>query len=371
MNKRLSPKKPDFIFFFLLTFVLTASTLFAQALPEDEFLTEAFTELKQNPPIAPTEEQIKLIVQIKAEIEKSAAQKKFFKPDEEIAGEIGASGFPEITELLRSPNSWKRALAARTLFLLDRERSLPFLIGQLSDQGEFKWMRDVAEYRVSSQASSLLSDAFQGTAAFTTPVRQAADLPAKIKAVQNYYWFHRSFCKWMNKVCFTDNQRMFTQLESERFGKPSDSGDYEGINYVFVGHFAESDRFKINTPIHIGLGFIHYGNQLRKIRWDLRDTDIHKFKMIAPDGRELKLKPAGLPELHKQFPVVQPQWKESSMGKDLELSAMYDITQSGIYRFYYEYTPPALREENEQSRPVRLWHWNGRDYVNYYEFIVQ
>lgn len=371
MNKIIPKEKLLILNLLLLLVVLAPISIAAQSGSEDEYLTKAFALLKTNPPAAPTEAQNKLIIQVKNEIESFASQRKFYKPSDEIVEQIGETGFPVIAELLRSPDSWTRALAARTLFMLDRPRSITFLIGQLFDDGKFDWMNDVADYKVSTQASGLLSQSFQNVAVFTTPVRNAANPSAKIKAVQNYYWFHLPFCKWMNKVCFPETQRMFTELETRRFGKPSNEDGYEGINYVFIGHFSKSDRFRIGTPIYLGLTFVHFGNRIMKIRWDIRDTNIHKFKLIAPSGEELKLKPEGLPVLHKSIPVVQPQWSQSAIGKDFELSAMYEINQIGTYRLYYEYVPPKEREENEQSKPLHLWHWNGKDYVNYYEFIVE
>jgi hypothetical protein len=32
---------------------------------------------------------------------------------------------------------------------------------------------------------------------------------------------------------------------------------------------------------------------------------------------------------------------------------------------------PEKRIEDEQSRPLHLWHWDGKNYVNYYEFSVE
>jgi hypothetical protein len=372
MNKIWSLQKPNLIFFILLTVISLPPMLRAQSFEEDEYLTKAFAALKENPPPAPTARQNELIIQVKDEIEKAAAQKNFYMPPPELAAQIGETGFPALAGLLRSPNPWTRALAARTLFLLDRPRSLPFLIGQLFDKGRFDYMDDVAEYTVSAQAGSLLGQAIHGTNYFTTPVRDASNPSAKVKAIQNYYWFHLPFCKWMNKVCFIDNARMFTELENTRFGKSANDDGYEGVNYVFVGNFSKDDRFRSGTPVDINFGFLHYGNRIRKIRWDLRDTSIHKFKLVAPGGRVLKLKPEGLPLLDKLYPVLQPQWNQSSMGKDLELTAMYDINQPGFYRLYYEYQPPPPeREADEQSRPLHLWHWDGKDYVNHYEFIVE
>lgn len=297
-----------------------------------------------------------------------AVQKRFYTIDKELAEEIGVLGFPDIAELLLSKESWVRALAANTLFTLDRQQSIPFLIGLLSDKGEFRWMRDVAGYTVSTHAGGLLGDAFHGTTYFKTPIGEENNPLARIKAVQNYYWFHLPFCEWINKVCFVDYKNVITQLENSRFPLPPTNDGYKGINYIFIGDPPNNGFYKLGEPINLSLGFLHYGNRIMWIKWDVRDLSIHKFKLIAPNGEELKLKPEGLPVLSN--PLLQPQWSEGSIGKTLNLAEMYEIKQSGRYRFYYEYIPPKLRVKDEQFRPLHMWHWNGKEYFNYYDFIV-
>ncbi len=371
MNNTLLTKKPIFLLLILLTtFSLQGmqSFLFAQS-PEDEFLIKAFANLKKNPPSPPTELQQKLIIQIKSEIENHAGQKRFYTIEKELVEEVGGTGFPEIADLLLSKEPWIRAFAAQTLFALDRQQSIPFLIGLLSDKGSFRWMRDVAGYTVSNHASGLISDAFHGTIYFRTPLGEENNSFARIKAVQNYYWFHLPFCEWLNKVCFVEYKNVIAQLENSRFPMPPNNDGYQGINYIYIDDNSNKGNYKLGEPINVSLGFLHYGNRIMRVRWDVRDLSIHKFKLIAPNGEELKLKLEGLPVLSN--PVLQPQWSEGSLGKRLNLAEMYDVKQLGRYRFYYEYTPPQKRERDEQYRPVHMWHWNGKGYVNYYDFIVK
>lgn len=358
-------------FFTLMATILMPSTFLSQSLSEDEYLTKAFADLQKNPPPAPTEQQRNLIIQIKNDIEESAKKKRFYQIDKKLAEEIGWTGFPVIAELLKSPNAWTRALSARTLYILDREKSLYFLIGQLTDEGLFDYMDDVPGYTVSTQAYGLLGQAKHGTNYFSIPVRENNSLNIKAKVIQNYYSYHLPFCKWTNKICFIDTTRMFTELEAKRFGETKKPDGYEGINYVYAdGNYSKNNRFQRNDVVNLSLGFLHYGNRTLKIRWDLSDTNIHRYKLIAPDGKELKLKTDGLPVLAENTSVLQYQWKQSALGTTLNLSAMYNLNQLGIYRFFYEYIPPKNQEKDEQSNPIHLWHWNGQDYGNYYEFIV-
>lgn len=350
---------------------------FAQTDRQDEFLQKAFAALEETPPPLPNPLQQKLIDQIIDEIEKAASHKRFYAPETEIAEQIGWAGFTSIAPLLKNQNAWIRAFSARTLFGLDREKSLPFLIGLLSDKGIFDYMNDVPGYTVSNHAASLIGRSIHGTIYFKTPVDERNDPLASLKAVQNYYWFHISFCDWtnnpQNRVCFINYLNIIEQLENTRFpSSPASSDGYVGINYASIGNLSNSSVFKLGAPVEINLGFTHRGNRIMRIRWDVRDQSIHKFKLIGPNGVELKLNPDGLPLLPELVPVLQPQWgKSSSLGKDLNLSTMYELKQRGKYTFYYEYLPPVNREKEEQFRPVHAWQWNGKEYVNYYEFIVE
>jgi len=371
MNNILLHKNPVFLFLILLTVFLiqgTQSLLSAQS-SEDEYLTKAFADLKKNPPFPPTDLQQRLIIQIKSEIENHAAQKHFYTIENELAEKVGASGFPEIAELLLSKEPWVRALTAQTLFALDRQQSIPFLIGLLGDKSDFRWMRDVAGYTVSTHAGQLIGDAFHGTIYFKTPLGEENNPLARIKAVQNYYSFHLPFCEWLNKVCFVEYKKAIAQMENSRFPLPPTNDDYKGINYIYIDDPSNKGLFKSGEPINLSFGFLHYGSRIMWIRWDVRDLSIHKFKLVAPNGEELKLKPEGLPILPN--PVLQPQWSVGGIGKTLNLAEMYDVKQLGRYRFYYEYTPPQMRAKDEQHRPLHMWHWNGKGYVNYYEFIVK
>jgi hypothetical protein len=332
-------------------------------------LVKAFANLKKIPPSPPTDLQQKLIIQIKSEIENHAAQKRFYTIDKELAEGVGATGFPDIAELLLSKEPWVRAFAARTLFALDRQQSIPFLIGLLSDKGDFDWQRDVGSYTVSTHAGRLLRDSFHGAIYFKTPLGEAKNPPAMTKAVQAFYLFRLPLCEWHNKVCFVEYKNEIEQLENSRFPLPPKSDDYKGINFTYISEVGNNGYFKLGEPIELSLGFAHYGNRKMLVRWDFRDLSIHKFKLIAPNGEQLKLKPEGLPVL--SVPVLQTQWAEGRMHRTLNLAEMYDIKQLGRYRFYYDYLPPQLREKDEQYRPLRMWNWNGERYVNYYDFIIK
>lgn len=366
-------KKLIFRFFILLPlfWILTPqSLLFAQS-SEDEYLIKAFSNLKKNPPPQPTDLQQKIILQIKSEIESNAAKKSLYALKSEFIEKVGWVGFPAIAELLKSKEPWVRALAAQTLFALDRQRSIPFLIGLLSDKGIFEWMDDVGNLTVSTYANGLIRGAFHGTLNFITPVDDENTPYASVRALQNYFWFHLPYCEWRNKLCFIQLKNLITQLDKSRFPMQPNDDDYKGINFIFIGQ-PNKRFFKLGEPVNLLFGFLHYGNRIMWIRWDVRDSSIHKFKLIDPNGKELKLKPEGLPSLSDLVPVLQPQWSDGGGGgKELNLAEMFDIKQSGKYRFYYEYIPPKLREKDEQYRPLRLWSWDGKDYVNYYEFIIE
>lgn len=365
-------KKLIFKFFILLPlfWILIPQSLVIAQSSEDEYLIKAFSNLKENPPPLPSDLQQKIILQIKSEIERNAAKRRLYTPESEFVEQVRKVGFPGISELLKSKEPWVRALTARTLFVLDRQKSMPFLIGLLSDKGIFDWMNDVGNLTVSTYADGLIRDAFNGTINFTMPVGDKSSPYVKIKAVQTYYWFHLPYCEWRDKFCFVELKNVITQLENSRFPKPPNKDDYKGINFIFIGS-PNKRFFKLGEPINLSLGFLHYGNRIMWIRWDVRDLSIHKMKLIAPTGEELKLKSEGLPAFPDSAPVLQPQWSDGSIGKQLNLAEIYDIKQYGKYRFYYEYTPPKERIKDEQYHPLRLWSWDGRDYVNYYEFIIE
>jgi hypothetical protein len=236
-------------------------------------------------------------------------------------------------------------------------------------------MDDVPNYTVSNHAGSMISEAIHGTIYFKTPIGEKDNPLARIKAVQNYYWFQIPYCEWtsnpQNKVCFINFQNIVTQLENTRFPAPLSPDGYKGINYVSIDDRSDYASFKLGAPVNLNLGFVHQGNRIMRIRWDVRDLSIHKFKLIAPNGDELKIKLAGIPALPELVPVLQPQWSESGLGKNLNLADMYDLKLRGRYKFYYEYAPPKEREKDEQFRLVHLWYWNGKDYVNYYEFVIE
>jgi hypothetical protein len=95
----------------------------------------------------------------------------------------------------------------------------------------------------------------------------------------------------------------------------------------------------------------------------------HILRLVGPHDREVPATPR-LNEfmVHAITPPVPPEY---TLGWDIDLDAAYDISRAGYYRFYYSYLPPKSLQGSGFARPLELQFWNGREYTNYYDFVVK
>lgn len=96
----------------------------------------------------------------------------------------------------------------------------------------------------------------------------------------------------------------------------------------------------------------------------------HVFRLIGPDGREIPATPK-LNEVVKNAIIIPPVFTWNAYSSEIDFGAVYDIPHPGGYRIYYSYLPPKSLRNSIYGQAFELQFWNGREYVNYYDFLVQ
>jgi hypothetical protein len=69
--------------------------------------------------------------------------------------------------------------------------------------------------------------------------------------------------------------------------------------------------------------------------------------------------------------ITPPVLPGYALGRTIDLDAAYDVSRVGYYRFYYRYHPPKPLRGSEFEQTLELQCWNGREYANYYDFVVR
>lgn len=107
------------------------------------------------------------------------------------------------------------------------------------------------------------------------------------------------------------------------------------------------------------------------IRWDKRDRSIHVSRMIGPQGNHLSIKSDYIAAWREDVPLVQPIWSDGgAIGWGRDVRAAFDVSEPGVSRLYCIYQPHDDTDPRDVQTKTDLTFWNGREYVNDYEFRI-
>jgi hypothetical protein len=348
-----------------------------QETPPRDYLERAFFELSKNPPPSIDKEALEKIQSIVSDLRKNASQKKNYAAEQTNAAKLGYRAFPAIVPLLRDPDPWVRDSAIAVLFQLDRKRSTPFLLGMLLDTGKIQyWDDDVSiDTTVGHSAAGLLASAFRsahGFDTFNTPLDEIGQPQAEERAKQRWWAYHLLYCDWRDTArgsdCWLNAQALLSHIPAPDFAEHFKS-EPERFKYIPVVWPLTTDYSRIASTrqsVHLDLVFENFGTESPP---DGFERGTHVFRLIGPDGREIPATPK-LNEIVKAALFAPPVFTWNAYSWDIDLAVAYHISRPGQYRIYYSYLPPESLRNSIYGRAFELQFWNGREYVNYYDFLV-
>jgi hypothetical protein len=341
-----------------------------------DYLEEAFSDMAKNPPPSTDQKAHEKVQSITSGIRKEANKKQGYTVESTVATDLGYQAFPAIAPLLRDPDPWVRVSTIPVLFQLDRKRSMPFLVGMLPDMGRIRYRDDdvFVDTTIGRQAAGYLASAFQGSRVIPVPVEEMGQPQAEALAQQRWYTYHLPYCSWrkgpQGELCWLDSLALYSHVPAEELTARLKS-DPEKFKYVPVVWPQVSDNstriFSKGRLIRLSLIYENLGTE--SFPPSEHPGGIHTLRLIGPDGRDVPAN-SKLSDFMKQA-ITPPVMREQALGWTIDLDAAYDISRDGYYRFYYSYHPPKSLQWSAIGQTLELQCWNGREYANYYDFVVK
>lgn len=342
----------------------------------DPYLEKAFQDLKVYPPSALSKKQHKMMDVIIEDIKDAANKEKIIQVDKDTARFIGISGIPFLSPLLRDNSPYIRYMAAETLFTMHRKESIPFLIGLLTDKGQFTHEPVTISYAV----SRWLQKAVYQTIYFRVPLDYIGQPMAYERAMQNWYDYHLPYYSWKEHT--EHGQYWFnglalyssTPASSLEWAKNELTEKFDNMLVIVAWPEPTKTEECHETTSKIITRFIfhNFTDEIVQIHWDRQKRNIHQLRLVGPDEKEVPMLSGSIEPLSDGVPEMQSLWSggSSPIGWSLPLHKVYDLSKHGRYRLYYSYIPPKIVGEKEYSKRVDLRFWSGREYTNYYEFLI-
>jgi hypothetical protein len=342
-----------------------------------DYLEQAFSDLAKTPPPSPNQNAQDKIQRIISGIREAASRKKPYSTDPGEAAELGYSAFPAITPLLKDSDPWVRASTIAVLSQLDPKQSAPFLVGMMTDMGRFQYHDDdeFVDTTISREAASYLRDAFQGSFDIPVPVEEVGQPRAEARAQQMWFAYHLPYCSWrgsaQGELCWLDFRALYSHVPEDELSArlKSGPGKFKYIPVVWPQVTDSTTRiFSQGQLIRISMIYQNFGTQQLTFQVN-PERGTHVLRLVGPDGREVPAT-AKLNEFvqHAITPPVPPEY---ALGWTIDLNTAYDVSRAGYYRFYYSYLAPKSLRGSDFGRTLDLQFWNGREYVNYYDFVVK
>jgi hypothetical protein len=341
-----------------------------------DYLEQAFSELRKNPPLPIDREAQEKIQHIVSDLRRNASQKKLYVPERTEAAKLGYRAFPAISPLLRDSDPWVRASTIAVLFELDRKRSAPFLVGMLLDKGKIQYSDDdvFVDTTVSRGAASHLAAAFHGALSFNTPLDEIEQPQADERAEQRWWAYHLPYCDWRDpaygRECWLNYQVLYSHMPSDALAEDLKSVP-ESFKYIPVVWPQVSQYSRIipkGQSLQLNLIFQNFGTERPSVP-EGPERGTHVLRLIGPEGREIPATPK-LNEILNAAIITPPVPTWNAYSWKIDLGAAYDISHPGRYRIYYSYLPPKSLRNSIYGQAFELQFWNGREYVNYFDFLV-
>jgi hypothetical protein len=357
--------------------VLPACKSHPQNVEPRDYLEQAFSDLVKNPPPSPNQNAQENIQRVISAIRETASRKKIYGLDPGEAAELGYSAFPAITPLLKDSDPWVRASTIAVLSRLDHKRSPPFLVGMMTDMGRIQYSYDdvFVDTTISRYAAGYLAAVFRGSFDIPTPPEEMGQPQAEGRARQRWYAYHLPYCSWKESVqgelCWLDLRALYSHVPEDELSARLKS-DPEKFKYIPVVWPQVTDSttriFSQGQLIRVSLIYQNFGTQQLTFRVN-PERGTHILRLIGPDGREVPAT-AKLNEF-TQHAITPPVPPEYALGWTIDLNTAYDVSRPGYYRFYYSYLAPMSLRWSDFGETLDLQFWNGREYANYYDFVVK
>jgi hypothetical protein len=341
-----------------------------------DYLEKAFSDMAKNAPPSTDQKAHEKIQRIISGIRREASQKQGSTVESIEADDLGYQAFLAIAPLLKDPDPWVRVSTIPVLFQLDRKRSVPFLLGMLLDTGRIQYRDDdvFVDTTVGRQAAGYLASVFQGSRVIPVPVEEVGQPQAEALAQQRWYAYHLPYCSWrkspQGELCLLDSLALYSQVPAEELAARLKS-DPEKFRYVPLVWPQVSDSytrvFSKGQLIRLSLIYQNFGTE--SFSWPEHPEGTHILRLVGPDGHDVPATPK-LSDFMKRA-ITPPVLPGYALGWTIDLDAAYDFSRVGYYRFYYSYLPPKSRRWSEFGQPLELRSWNGREYANYYDFVVK
>jgi hypothetical protein len=360
----------------ILLYGLTACKNHASNVEPRDYLEKAFSDMAKNARSSTDQKAHEKVQRIILGIHKEANQKKSYNIESTDLADLGYQAFPPIAPLLKDPDPWVRVSTIPVLFQLDRRRSIPFLLGMLPDMGRIQYRDDdvFIDTTIGRQAAGYLARAFQGSRVIPVPVEETGQPQAEALAQQSWYAYHLPYCSWrtgpQGELCWLDYLALYSHVPAEELTVRLKS-DPEKFKYVPVVWPQVSDNstrvFSKGQLIRLSLIYQNFG--IGSFPWPEHPEGTHILRLVGPDGRDVPATPK-LGDFMKQA-ITPPVLPEYALDWTIDLDAAYDVSRVGYYRFYYSYHPPRSRRGSEFEQTLELRCWNGREYANYYDFVLK
>ena len=359
-----------------LLYGCTACKHHAPNVEPGDYLATAFADMARNAPPSPDQTTQQNIQRIILRIREKASRKKGYAIESTLLADLGYQPFPAIAPLLRNPDPWVRWSTIAVLFQLDRKRSIPFLVGMLPDIGRIQYRDDdvFVDTTIGREAAGYLAGAFQGSRVIPVPVEETGQPQAEALAQQRWYTYHLPYCSWRKgppgELCWLDSLALYSHVPAEVLPArlKSDPEEFKYVPVVWPQVSDSSTRsFSKGQLVRLSLIYQNFGTE--SFPWPEHPEGTHVLRLVGPDGRDAPATPK-LRDFMKQAitPPVPPGY---ALAWTIDLDAAYDISGVGYYRFYYNYLPPKSRRRSEFGETLELRCWNGREYANYYDFLVK
>jgi hypothetical protein len=307
-------------------------------------------------------------------------------------GELrGRQHFDALASLLRDPDPQIRYFATSQLHDADRRRSIPYLIGMLTDRGRLRLRsNDLGGVTIAENAAIVaLSSEIQADANDLNriPFDRIGAPMALEQTMQRYYathWRllqingeappqyppaerpHREWHKLAEETGLPISELMRLVRE-----EPDKLPDRIGVS---LDPMRDNLVFSIRKEMQVAIFLRNLSGHARVLWLDFRNEQIHDLRLTGPDGRKLariQCPNCAAPfrptmELEDQHTIfVTNDWSNKDRAYQyLDLRTLFPIHDPGVYVLHYTYRPPG-------EPPASLRFWDGRQFTDEFRFRVE
>lgn len=363
-----------------LLLLLSAQAVGAATNTPDPYLQQAFLAL---PPSWTVPGRAR---DLAARVREAALYGTWYELSEKDRTIPGRDALGGLAELLCDTDPRVRVWSARALHDWDRWESLPFLIGLLSDTGEWRPEQSgdfTDSSTVSASVAGLLDQDFvcDPLDRRRVSIHDLDDPLAVEHSMQRWYHAHMPYCLvtserllpvyyWYPMAAHfsipPSGLQALRLVEPERFQR----GLVPSLEILPGG----LPVYAAGAPIPVELFALNYGTKAIYVRWNALDAAVHQFLLLDSHGRSVPLERAALPAAPSSASDDLSWFPAGASGLGmwwLDLARLFRIKRPGEYRFYYKYLPPKHRAKYEYGFEAVPKIWNGREYHDYFEFLVR